>query len=90
MTIFDNVDYIEIEPALMWVRYEREGRHNHELSQWVSETSDINYKFSCLYNHMTSTYERNLPFYPILFIKTKFTVLECTCIHDNANIISLW
>ena len=41
MTIFDNVVYIEIEPALMWARYESEGRHNRELSQWVSETSAI-------------------------------------------------
>ena len=41
MIIFDNVDYIEIEPALMWARYEREGGHNHELSQWVSDISAI-------------------------------------------------
>ena len=41
MKIIDNVDYIEIEPALVWARYERESGHNHELSQWVSETSAI-------------------------------------------------
>ena len=41
MTIFDNLDYIENESALVWARYERESGHNHELSQWVSETSAI-------------------------------------------------